>query len=383
MRRTTAIVVSSTVAFTLVVTIIIGARIPPRLDPASTRPDGARGMVLLLDEFAGSVEVSDIPPSPDHEVAVLLVDELHTISARSIDAWVLAGGTLVVADPGSPFAPDTTQPSSPSLGTACRIAAVSDVSELSGIGGLAFATEGVDAWCLGDEAAAIVVVTRHGAGLIVSIASNEILENRHIAEADNAVLAVALGAPYLEANVVVLERRLRIDEDDLTAEDRQPPSLGEDERRDVGEGQQNILDLLPEYLRWVLLNLAIAWLVYALARGRRLGKPIPETQPIDIAGSELVRATGRLYRGGADGTVERHLIDGVRAGIGRELGLGPSVDDETLARVIADRTDLDEHWVRSTLAPSRAGDDAQLVALTHRLDAILQEVRSERHKPTD
>ncbi len=383
MRRRTATTASFAVILTLLVTIIIGARIPPRLDPASTRPDGARGLVLLLDEFAGSVEVSDIPPSPDHEVALLLVDELHTISARSVDAWVLAGGTLVVADPSSPFAPDTTQRRSLSPGTACRIAAVSDVSELSGAGGLAFVTEGVDAWCLGDEAAAIVVATRHGAGLIVSIATNEILENRHIAEADNAVLAVALGAPHLEASVVVLERTLRIDEDDLTAEDRRPPSPGEDERRDVGEGEQNILDLLPEYLRWVLVNLALAWLVYAFARGRRLGKPIPETQPIDIAGSELVRATGRLYRGGADGTVERHLIDGVRAAVGRELGLGPSVDDETFVRVIVDRTDLDEHQVRSAFTPSRTGDDAQLVALTHRLDSILQEVRNERRKPTN
>ena len=45
-----------------------------------------------------------------------------------------------------------------------------------------------------------------------------------------------------------------------------------------------------------LAQLLIAFVVFALWRGRRLGRPVAEVQPVEIAGSELVVAVGNLLQ---------------------------------------------------------------------------------------
>src|ERR1700736_2446596 len=75
---------------------------PPPLDPASTRPDGTKGLVLLLQALGAGVEVGALPASAAPEagsVALLLEDRLDTAGRDRLRSWVTAGGTLVVTDP--------------------------------------------------------------------------------------------------------------------------------------------------------------------------------------------------------------------------------------------------------------------------------------------
>ena len=79
-RRSRGIVVA-VVLIGFVALLIIGSGGEEPLDPDSTRPDGARGLVLLLEEFAAEVAVLGEPPDDDVDVAILL---------RHI--WIEAGG---------------------------------------------------------------------------------------------------------------------------------------------------------------------------------------------------------------------------------------------------------------------------------------------------
>ena len=122
---------------------------------------------------------------------------------------------------------------------------------------------------------------------------------------------------------------------------------------------------------------AIVFLVYAAWRAVRLGRPVPETQPVEIAGSELVGAAGRLLeRGRSAGTVgggaprPPATIGGQRASAFR-----PSAPPSTLAEVIVDRTGADPEVVRLAdrrRSPSRSDDE--LVAVARAVAKVHQEV---------
>ncbi|HVF33062.1 MAG TPA: DUF4350 domain-containing protein, partial [Acidimicrobiales bacterium] len=74
------------------------------LDPRSTEPLGARGLVLLLERAGADVRLAGGRPS-DGAVAVVLQDRLNEAETAGLEDWVADGGTLVVADPSSSLAP--------------------------------------------------------------------------------------------------------------------------------------------------------------------------------------------------------------------------------------------------------------------------------------
>ncbi len=357
---------------------VVAASAPARLDPASNRADGALGVVVMLERHGAAVEVSGRVPTEQHDVALLLVDELHEDAARHLTRWVDAGGTLVVADPDSPFVPPSTVLPRAIVGDTCTLDALAEVRTISGPAGAVLDGSDGNGHCLGVDGVAAVTVSRRTAGLIVGVATNEPFENQNLAEADNAALLLGLTTSDPDARVVVLERRLTTPPVERT-EIELPEPVEKQPREQVGDGEGDLLDLLPGYLRWVLLNLVIGWIVYAFARGRRLGRPIPEHQPVSIAGSELVRATGRLYRGTRDGLVESHLHAGMRAEIASELGLPQSARTDTIVTAAAARTGRTEAELKAALTPKQSANDTDLVAYTRRLDSILQEVRRDRH----
>ncbi len=362
--------------------LVIGAGEDDAFDPDSTGPDGARGLVLLLEEFAGEVEVVDQLPGDDVDVAVLLRDDLSRRARLGLERWVADGGRLIVADPGSRFTPPTR---GIGLGAGviergtCSVTALDEVELLSVDGQVGFDPASADASCFGSEDSVFVHVAAMGEGVLVSIGGAHSFTNARLAENDNAVLAVALGAPRAETAVAVLRRQLIVAPDEVEAD--LPPVDEAD--REVGDGEQTLFELLPEYLRWVALTLAIAWLVFAIARARRLGRPVAEPQPVRIAGSELVRATGRLLRRADSTDTARLLVTAAHHQLADGLALPRSTPATELAEVAAARSDLDALEIARSLSPPRKLDDAGLVVLTRRLDQILQEVLRVRPVPAD
>lgn len=357
------------------------------LDPESHRPGGTSGLVAVLGELGADVEVDAPIPSAgasassSPDVALVLRDRLDDDQRSAIERWVEAGGTLVVTDPGSLLAPDvqTFDPMvvddevgdpatdandidedlviTTTLGPGmCNIDALDDVGidDVGIFGGpVLYEVETDDESCYGDRDRAYVVSRTVGDGTVVALGGSGILVNRTLDDRDNAALITALLVPRSGARVAVL---------DPTA-----PT--------AGDGDETLWGLIPTGVYRGLAQLGVAFLVYVVWRLRRLGRPVPEQQPVKVAGSELVAAVGGLLERARS---PQHAADMLRADLRRDLsvrlGLASSLRPETLAAVVSERTTLDAARVQAALGPGPVSTDADLMAVAQLIEIVRQEV---------
>ncbi|MGC5628423.1 DUF4350 domain-containing protein [Georgenia sp. Z1344] len=136
--------------------------------------------------------------------------------------------------------------------------------------------------------------------------------------------------------------------------------------------------LSPRWMLYVGWAAGFAVLVLALARGRNLGRVIPEPLPVVVRSAETVRGRGALYRRyGATAHAAAGLRGGAAARLARRLGLPPSVHRTDLTDAVARASGRDEAWVRDLLygAPPTTGADLG------RLATDLDTLESEVHRP--
>jgi hypothetical protein len=329
------------------------AKSGPPLSPTSTAGDGTRGLVLLLRDFGGDVQVGGSLPDASTHVALLLRDGLDDAGRQQLEAWVSSGGTLILTDPDSPMAAANGGSfivGSIGRGT-CDIPALDDVAELR----VAFATGlragGGSQSCFGDGHDAFVVSTARGQGRIVSISDASVFTNAVLDQADNSVLAVRLLLPADSTAVAILEPN------------------------PVGSGRTTLLDLIADRVFQAILQLGVAFIVYALWRSRRVGRPVTEPQPVAIAGSQFVRAVGGLQqRSRATDRAANTLRLDTRRTLSNRYGVPLTMDTATLAELTAARTGLDRMQVAAALSDAPILDEASLVALGQQLDTIRQHV---------
>jgi hypothetical protein len=128
-------------------------------------------------------------------------------------------------------------------------------------------------------------------------------------------------------------------------------------------------------LKLALLQGALALVVYGLARGRRLGRPVAEPQPVQIAASELVTATGHLLqqtRRPADAAaVLRH---DARRRIGARVGVPADAAPEVVIETVAARTGRSPADVAPALASAPVHTDADLVDVARRVGDVRKEM---------
>ncbi|HUW01247.1 MAG TPA: DUF4350 domain-containing protein [Acidimicrobiales bacterium] len=328
----------------------------PPLDPDNTGELGTRGLVLLLEEFDAEVDVTSVPR--DHDVALLLADRLDEIDRERLNEWVQAGGTLVVTDPGSPLG---AQPAvgdffgglvDASIGAdQCDVDAFAGLDRVDPSGGIPLAVFPGDQSCFGDGVEAFVVVSDRRQGTVVSIGGAGAFTNGTLGSEDNAALAVTVLAPEPGTRIAFLE----------------PP--------EPGTGDKSLSDLVAPGIKLALVQLAIAFVVYALWRTIRLGRPVAEPQPIEIDSSEFVSAVGNLLAERRDPQLSAQTIAAASTrSFAAALGLGPATDAAIVATAVADRTGRDVHDVEGLLRAAPVSSDDDLVALTLALDRLEQEL---------
>lgn len=326
------------------------------LDPRSDGPLGTSALVALLDELGGGVELSPGLPDVTDAVALLLEDRLDDDQADDVARWVRAGGTLVVTDPFSPltppFAGDLTDEAQTVEPGTCSIAALEDVGPVEGGAAVRYEVGPVADRCFADGDGAFVVARDDGAGTVVAVGGAAFLTNELLDERDNAVLAAALLAPDQGTTVRFVD----------------PPLP-------AGGGDKTLADLVPGGVERGLVQLGVAFVLYAVWRSIRLGRPVPEDLPVDIAGSELVAAVGRLLSrtqspGAAADTIRGELRRALRA----RVGVPPGADARTLAAVVAARGRIDEARVLEAIDDRPVTTDAELAALARAAASIHQEV---------
>ena len=359
----TPIIVGVTLVLVLVVIALIagdsnGSSSGPPLSPSSTSADGTRGLVLLLDGLGADVRTGDRVPTDDARVALLLHDGSGQEDHDRILDWVARGGTLVVSDASSSLS--AADADDPVFGTidrrTCTMTDLADVNHLDVQFGSTLSTSRAPS-CFGDGSHAFVTSTPHGDGHIVSIGDARVFTNELLDQADNSVLAARLLMPSAGTMVDVL--------------DPNPP----------GSGRTTLTDLVSDRVFQAILQLGVAFILYALWRSRRIGQPVTEPQPVAIAGSQFVRAVGGLHQRthAADRAAATLRMD-TRRTVCERYGIPLYTDVDTLARITADRTGLDRATVTAALSDTPVLDEASLVALGHSLDSIRQEVLDERSR---
>ena len=326
------------VALVVVAVAVTGDINREPLDPRSVGPDGARALVEVAERAGADVEIGIEIPGDDAEVAVLLADTYGVAGRGELTDWVRQGGRLVIADRGSPISP-APGPGSAGSGDgvgACPEPALSGINRITGLEG-AYADRGPgDTRCFGGG----VIIQTLGDGVIVSIGGPGPLLNENLAAADNAALAVALLAPRRGTTVAFLEPRLAV-------------AAGE-----------NLEDLVGDPVWLLLIQLGIGFSVIALWKARRIGRPVAEPVPVEIAGSELAAARGRLLAGLRNpAAAAAELRSDARRTLARALGIGPDADLSVVATRTAQRTGLAFSDVEGLLARRPVATDADLLAI--------------------
>jgi hypothetical protein len=330
-----ALVVLGLAVVVVLLLVAIGApdeRTNRELDPGSTGPLGAKGVVLVLDELGADVEVTGGGLDDDVDTALLLQDRLDEDATDEVEGWVERGGILVVADPASSLFRSGGEAGCP--------VAVDGVAVLDLGPGSGERERGAD--CFGRG----VTTTELGLGTLVSVADRQIFTNALLGEADNAVLAAALLVP--------------------TGTERVAFVAGS-----AGSGEASLGDLLGRRVAQAIAELAVAFLLYALWRARRLGRAVVEPQPVAIAGSELVAAVGRLQEGRhrPDEVVETVRSDLLRT-IERRLGIAAGTELPRLAEALAARCGMPTEQVLAALQRRSVASDADLLDILADLDRI-------------
>jgi hypothetical protein len=353
-----AVVAGSVGAALLAVALLGGSpNDGPPLDPRSDGPLGTSALVSLLERLDADVELSVGLPDRGDDVALLLADRLDEDQTDEVLAWVRAGGTLVVTDPGSSLAPATfggvnpLDPEDVERGI-CSLPALDDVHVVDGGTASRYDTGRAYGSCLGSRDFAFVVATAEGAGDVVAVGGAAFVTNDRLAHEDNAVLAAALLAPAARTSVRFVD----------------PPLP-------AGGGDKTLFELISDGVRRAGFQLGLAFVLYAAWRAIRLGRPVPETQPVEIAGSELVGATGRLLeRGRSPGAAAEVLRERLRRALRARLGVAALADHEALAHAVAERSGVDLQQARAAVGDHPVTNDDELVAVARAVASVHQEV---------
>jgi hypothetical protein len=329
----------------------------PPLDPRSVNPDGTRGLVETLERLGADVDLDSPVPTADTTSALLIVDRLSEDDADRLEDWILNGGTLVVTDPASRFAPFRSGFASEQISAGdCTIPWLQDTS-ITG-NGRTFDGVGIER-CFGAGDEGFLTIERRGAGTIAALGGARLITNEQLSQLDNAYVMTSLLAPEPDAaRIGVLS-----------------PSL-------VDFGEQSLNGLVATRVRNAIIMLLAAFGLYALFRMRRLGAVVREPQPVPIRGSELVLQAGVLSERAKDPASAASVI---REDFSRRWRRTLAVEDnqpQRLANQIAAYVRADAGGAMSDAAEAAlaasvldglthpVSSDNDLVAAIARLDAV-------------
>ncbi|MGK5738479.1 DUF4350 domain-containing protein [Micromonospora sp. URMC 103] len=162
------------------------------------------------------------------------------------------------------------------------------------------------------------------------------------------------------------------------------PQSSADDRQDAGNP---LWDAFPVWFWALLVQLALALLLVALWRARRLGPPAPEPLPVTVRSAETTLGRARLYqRAGARGPAGRTLRTAALARLLPWLNLPAGVPPERVSAAVAARTGHDPEQVEELLYGDDPATDADLLDLARSLDDLTRTVAAvppDRARPAD
>lgn len=335
-----------------------------RLDPASPKPDGGRALAELLRGQGVRVDVvttSDEMAATTRRGDTLLVVEPDLLPDGQVERVRSIGADVVLLAPLRPgrYVPGVTaRPTSSGVRSPGCGLAVARRAGRADAGVLGFATAGTPlagaARCYPSDGAPSLVQGSPDGRTVTLVGSTDPFTNARLGDEGNAALALALlGAHprlvwYLPSPSDVAARA---------------PST-------------SFYDLVPHGVWWGLLQLAVAVVLLALWRARRLGAVVTEPLPVVVRAAETVEGRARLYRrAGARGQAAEALRAAARARLLPALGLPRRTEPTSVVATVAGRAGRPAPEVAALLYGPAPADDAALVRLADDLDTLEKEVR--------
>ncbi|MEV4946170.1 DUF4350 domain-containing protein [Streptomyces sp. NPDC053755] len=351
------------------------------LDPRSADPNGSRAVAEILKAQGVTLRVAttldEATATADANTTLLVTTpDLLTGHQQTVlrTAMGASGGRTVLLGAGESsldtLAPGVT--SAPSVSVAaldpeCSLPAAARAGRVD-IGGERYVTGDHAETCYpADGLPTLVLLKDSTAGDTVLVGSPDILYNDRLDQQGNASLALQLlgSRPHLVWYLPSLT--------DASATEGDPDGTPDD------GAAEDFLSLVPSGWLWGTLQLAVAALLAALWRGRRLGPLVTERLPVAIRASEATEGRARLYRkANARDRAASVLRTATRTRIAPLLGV-PSQDahsPETLLPAFSARVPETAGDARDLLFGPAPADDAALIRLADHLDALEREVRT-------
>ncbi|WMX46734.1 DUF4350 domain-containing protein [Streptomyces roseicoloratus] len=348
-----------------------------RLDPRSADPYGSRAVAELLRAQGVTVDVAETlteataATGADTTLLVATPDLLTPEQQATLRGEMTrSAGRTVLLGPGpaslDALAPGTSTALSATvapLDPGCSLPAAIRAGRVD-LGGERYVTgtTAAESCYLSDGLPTLVRLPGDDRADTILLGSPELLSNKRLAHEGNASLALQLlgSRPHLVWYLPSLT------DVPAASEDSQDP-------------EATFLELIPSGWLWGTLQLAVAAVLAAVWRGRRLGALVPERLPVAIRASETTEGRARLYRKtDARDRAATVLRTATRDRLARLLGV-PAKDahsPDLLLSALAARLPTAAAVHRNLLFGPAPADDAALVRLADQLDALEREVRT-------
>jgi hypothetical protein len=338
---------------------------PPErpLDPRDASPVGARALAGLVRDRGVAVHpVSDVSATQTDASTVLVTDPSALTKAALRQLAASAADIVAVAPTGRELdalgvdAKVIGSTAARTLDPSCGFGPAHVAGRVRYDGTLyQSSSPSIDA-CYPDHGASGLLVQQRGSGRTVVLGSATTFVNEWLADEGDAALALGLLSGRGQLLWV------------LSQPATQAPADAD---------HKSLIELLPDRLLWLLLQLFVVVVVVALWRGRRLGPVIVEPLPVVVRAAETVEGRARLLRAArARGTAATSLRTATLSRLRDLIGTGADASPAAVVEGVARRTGQPGGDIDALLYGADPTDDAALVRLARDLDAVERAVRN-------
>ncbi len=331
-----------------------------QMDPASTGPEGAHALVVLLRTHGVDVviadNVADVENAARPGTLLLIAQTQRLTSDTLLHRLANVGSDLLLVEPTSHaravLAPGIRSGGKNSLDSKpdCPL------REANRAGSVQFGLTNTYT-----PVAHLAVTSCYDGALIryrdhqrtVTLVGNTtFMTNADLAQAGNAALAMNLAGDRAR---LVWYAPQRVE--------------------GASSSSATIFDLIPDNVSWMVWQLLVTVILVALWKGRRIGPLVAEELPVVVRASETVEGRGRLYRSRrARDRAAQALRTATLQRLLPRLGLDAGTSAPALTMAVAQRSGTDPESVWHTLFGPPPATDTDLVHLARALDYIERQV---------
>ncbi len=378
----------------------------PRAQFSDASPLGGKGFRLLMSRLGYDVRLQNTPLTtmPKNARVWILLDPETKFSSRENElllGWIRGGGTLIWAcAPGSnAFSWNGNNGDNSGVGTAhtllCRklnvqsganftpddaplpvLTPLSPGSANEYWNGVGKATASADILQVrrahlelaGTPAGSQMSRISVGKGQVFVVPDALMFTNYALSKPDNAVLATNLVRLHATSGAVYFDER---------------DFAGNDKNAVAGaQGAPDLTDYLwRPPVRWAILQLLGALLLWWALAGRRLGAPVPLPERENVTrASQFAQAMGNLFqKAGRPQAIARTLGEQFRRETTSRVGLPIDASDAIIAERVAQVTGLPTQMIDRLLLRAKAPDDreTQILSDAQEMEIVLRALRGD------